>query len=757
VLSIADLRPDVHEKSAFYLQRMYVIQLTGNQTNFSPGDQYTFSPPKYSIWANSLWFLSLVISLTCAMLATSVQQWARRYITITQPGRCSPKQRARMRAFFANGVDQFHVSWTVEALPALVHLSLVIFFAGLLIFLFNINNTVFITVVAWVGSLALVYGAITLMPIFRPDSPYYAPLSSTAWFFYSSIQDVFAHCRWEVRSVLSAAEEAALERSPEIDVRILEWTVDALAEDDAQEKFFESLPGFYKSDLVRDPLHGLPEEIEWKILGILNEFLRRTLSSNSVTGLVKSRRFAICLNVASEVRSSYGIRFICRRVIEDVNWSLVPESVDIGHFLRSWDKSTKGRFSQYIQGVIAHIVAGVWERNDRWVKLAMDHLGISEQHLQDYLAHGDSVLLANLIHLTRLISHTDWVTPDILRPLSRFDVHNTHPGVQHDFCIMWNELVLESRSKGALSRLRTVLKAVRPLFFDLHQDEASVGRSKYPLCTNGGHRSGWTQDLQEALVLSVEESIHPSASTSAPVMVQHPTRASAPARAAVTSSPSRASQGHTTPPLVDELSPGDLPGPSVQSSHPVPRVPSPDPIIPFDFVTATSTQAMAQSSDVPSAVISDPHSTVAIIVPVQQLASAPLSSGSDSPHDNGDHHVVTPSMAPEILIAPSVTTHSDDALPTDAQSATSTITEPDLSRNITEDPPPNTATSPPLTTRQETSDTLADDDLQDLNIPTPTVASSSQHPYHSTEPVPDITGEFSLDTAFSSHDSDHSQ
>jgi hypothetical protein len=464
----------------------------------------------------------------------------------------------------------------------------------------------------------------------------------------------------------------------------LEWTVDALAEDDAQEKFFESLPGFYKSDLVRDPLHGLPEEIEWKILGILNEFLRRTLSSNSVTGLVKSRRFSICLNAAREVRSSYGIRYICRRVIEDVNWSLVPESVDIGHFLRSWDKSTKGRFSQYIQGVIAHTVAGVWERNDRWVKLAMDHLGISEQHLQDCLAHSDSVLLANLIHLTRLISHTDWVTPDILRPLSRFDVHNTHPGVQHDFCIMWNELVLESRSKGALSRLRTVLKAVRPIFFDLHQDETRVGRSKYPLCTNVGHRSGWTQDLQEALVLSVEESIHPRASTSAPVMVQHPTRASATARAALTSSPSRVSQCHTTPPLADELSPGDLPDPSVVSSHPVPRVSSPDLIIPFDFVTvtATSTQAMAQSSDVPSTVISDPHSPVASIAPVQQLASAPLSSGSDSTHDNGDHHVVTPSTAPEMLIASSVTTHSDDALPTDAQSATSIITEPDLSRNI---------------------------------------------------------------------------
>jgi hypothetical protein len=97
VLSIADLRPDMQEKSAFFLERMYLKQL--NALNSTTPEQYVFHPPKYSILANSLWFLSLVISLTCAMLATSVQQWARRYITITQPARCSPKQRARMRAF----------------------------------------------------------------------------------------------------------------------------------------------------------------------------------------------------------------------------------------------------------------------------------------------------------------------------------------------------------------------------------------------------------------------------------------------------------------------------------------------------------------------------------------------------------------------------------------------------------------------------------------------------------------------------------
>jgi len=40
--------------------------------------------------------------------------------------------------------------------------------------------------------------------------------------------------------------------SSEIDVRVLEWMVDTLGEDDALEKFYESMLGFYKFDVVKD-------------------------------------------------------------------------------------------------------------------------------------------------------------------------------------------------------------------------------------------------------------------------------------------------------------------------------------------------------------------------------------------------------------------------------------------------------------------------------------------------------------------------
>ena len=127
------------------------------------------------------------MSLSCALLATSLHQWARRYLRLTQPARCSPEKRARMRAVFADGLDKMHIPWAVEGLPTLLHLSLFLFFGGLVIFLFHVDREVFGSVVWWIGLFSMVYVSITLLPLIRHDSPYYAPLSTPAWFLYASI------------------------------------------------------------------------------------------------------------------------------------------------------------------------------------------------------------------------------------------------------------------------------------------------------------------------------------------------------------------------------------------------------------------------------------------------------------------------------------------------------------------------------------------------------------------------------------------
>jgi hypothetical protein len=82
--------------------------------------------------------------------------------------------------FFAGGVKKSYISMVVEALPTLIHVSLSLFFAGLAVFLWNVNLTIFKLVLSWIGVCTAFYGCITFIPIFIRDSPYYSPLTPLA-------------------------------------------------------------------------------------------------------------------------------------------------------------------------------------------------------------------------------------------------------------------------------------------------------------------------------------------------------------------------------------------------------------------------------------------------------------------------------------------------------------------------------------------------------------------------------------------------
>ncbi|KAF8260511.1 hypothetical protein EI94DRAFT_900259 [Lactarius quietus] len=85
-VSIQDIQQHPQDTSNFYLANIYQATADPNRFNISgslPTSPPPFSPPSYAVWINSLRFLSLVISITCALLATLLQQWARRYLKVT--------------------------------------------------------------------------------------------------------------------------------------------------------------------------------------------------------------------------------------------------------------------------------------------------------------------------------------------------------------------------------------------------------------------------------------------------------------------------------------------------------------------------------------------------------------------------------------------------------------------------------------------------------------------------------------------------
>ena len=133
-----------------------------------------------------MWILSLIVSIACALLATLMQQWARRYVEPPQL-RTTPRERSHVRSFLFVGLERFGMSAAVELIPTLLHLSVFLFFVGLVIFFFTIFTTVAIIISVSVGIFSIAYIALTLFPCVHLNCPYRTPFSNLSWYVWHTV------------------------------------------------------------------------------------------------------------------------------------------------------------------------------------------------------------------------------------------------------------------------------------------------------------------------------------------------------------------------------------------------------------------------------------------------------------------------------------------------------------------------------------------------------------------------------------------
>ena len=157
-------------------------QLAGfNGTFPNPPTTQPQGPTTSVILVNAMWLMSLVLSITSALLATLLQQWSRRYIQMPQIPNLAG-HRARVRSYLFLGTLKYKMDLAVETAPTLLHLSVFLFFIGLVIFFFTINKAVAIAVSVSVGVFAGIYFALTILPFFGHKCPYRTPMSSLWWY-----------------------------------------------------------------------------------------------------------------------------------------------------------------------------------------------------------------------------------------------------------------------------------------------------------------------------------------------------------------------------------------------------------------------------------------------------------------------------------------------------------------------------------------------------------------------------------------------
>jgi uncharacterized protein DUF6535 len=173
-------------------------QMSQQLANFPNGNYSSVaiqpSPPSASmIWVNAMWLISLVLSLTSAFIATLLQQWARRYIeTINTPS--EPNRRARIRSFLFLGTEFYHMRVLVEIVPTFLHLSLFLFFAGLVVVFHTVNTKVAIAVDVSVGLFVLAYIMLSIIPCLDMRCPYRTPVSYILWYSYRAFPSLTKRC-----------------------------------------------------------------------------------------------------------------------------------------------------------------------------------------------------------------------------------------------------------------------------------------------------------------------------------------------------------------------------------------------------------------------------------------------------------------------------------------------------------------------------------------------------------------------------------
>jgi hypothetical protein len=301
------------------------------------GDHSAHSPTTSIVFVNTVWALSLVLSLTSALLAILIQQWVRRYNELPLLPRLS-SERARVRSYLFLGTLNFDMHHAVEAPPILLHLSVSLFLIGLVMFFITVNKTVAIVLSTFVGITGMAYFTLSILPCLYRNCPYGTPVSSILWCLWHASAFFATFClRWILRrfhallvpynqgDIESGKQrkltrwldtvdnsldkhrkyirdgfrfsiiQGALEAPVAVDVKAHAWLLElpAMAEKSKIQDFVVNTPGDMLAQLMSGPIESRRIVFRDHLLALLRSCAPHTAELDEY---VRRRRLLVCLD-----------------------------------------------------------------------------------------------------------------------------------------------------------------------------------------------------------------------------------------------------------------------------------------------------------------------------------------------------------------------------------------------------------------------------------------------------------------------------
>ncbi|KAH9036528.1 hypothetical protein EDB85DRAFT_2288247 [Lactarius pseudohatsudake] len=263
---IHDLQPDPAQQMVFYQQQNVALLVQISQQvsaiapqvpiSSTPLPTHVFNLNPSDVRVNAFWFMSLVFSISAALLATLVQQWVRDYMHVFQRY-SNPLKSARLRQYLYEGAEGWYMPVVAESIPGLVHVSLFLFFVGLGDSLLDVNTTVGAATITPIAICGLLYVFSMFAPVIKPQSPFRNPFSGLIWYLRQKVHPrryLDRASGGTVRAVSSKISEGqiqlAMEENDERkdrDVRAIRWLIHNRTEDDEMESFVMAIPGAFTS------------------------------------------------------------------------------------------------------------------------------------------------------------------------------------------------------------------------------------------------------------------------------------------------------------------------------------------------------------------------------------------------------------------------------------------------------------------------------------------------------------------------------
>jgi len=260
--------------------------------------------------------------------------------------------------------------------------------------------------------------------------------------------------------------------------------------------------------------------------------------------------------------------------ITDERLRQVPLSVKTGNTMAHHFSNNYRYGSQYAQFCVARMLVATNYNDKHWLAPAGGLFGLSEFDL----TRGNAALAA-FLHVTRQAVRTKSSNSEILSTLPQVDIRHTLPKLQHEFCALWNQIVLEARKNEIPSNMVPFLRALRHFYIALHEGtnaaptafrdstpdvDSILGQpSSYPLCDIPSHRLNPSHDLTEHFSHPGPSVVSPPPLTisipSQPISGEANTDYDSPPRSPITIYISRSSPAPTLP---DDFSDDDFSSPT---------------------------------------------------------------------------------------------------------------------------------------------------------------------------------------------------